>query len=91
MKRRQAATIYQPDMTSDAQLYLDRKAELEDEDRRRYELDAENVTHEIEGEDRIFEMSGNRDMGMFPASLRETHEVRGAEHSTELEVPGNVS
>ena len=77
--------------TTDTQLYVDRKAELEDEERRKYELDATGINHELEGEERIFEMSSGGDSEMRVASFRETHELRGVEHSQELEVPGDAS
>ena len=79
-------------MTSNTQLYVDQKAELEDEERRKYELDAGSITYEMKGEDRIFEMpTSNKGTEMRLASLRETHEMRGAEHSQELEVPGSAT
>ena len=80
----------QPSITRDTQLYVDRKAELEDEERRKYELDAIGKTYEMEGEDRIFEMSSGGDEEMRLASFRETHELRGVEHSQELETPGDA-
>ena len=79
------------DSASDTQPYLDRKAELEDEERRRHELHGGGVTYEMEGEDRVLEMPSGRDTETMLASLRETHEVRGVEHSQELEVPDTVS
>ena len=87
-KRSQLVLMSQPDTTADAQLYVDRKAELEDEERRKYELDATGKRYEMEGEDRILEMSSGGDSEMRLASLRETHELGGVEHSQELEVPG---
>ena len=72
------ALISQPNTPTDTQLYVDRKAELEDEERRKYELDATGKTYEMEAEDRRL------------ASFQETHELRGVEHSQELEVPGNA-
>ena len=90
-KRSQAVIISQLDTTTDTQLYVDRKAELEDEERRKYELDAAGISYEMEGEDRIFEMPSGGDPDMRLASSQETQELRGVEHSRELEVPGNVS
>lgn len=78
-------------MTSNTQLYVDRKAELEDEERRRHEMDAEIPRYEVEGEGRVLEMPCDRDPGTVLPSLREIHEMRGAEHSQELETSGNVS
>ena len=77
----------QPNTTTDTQIYGDRKAELEDEERRKYELDATGKMNEMEGEDRILEMSSCGDTEIRLASFRETHELRGVEHSQELEVP----
>lgn len=88
-KRGQAAfTNHQT--TSNRQLYVDQKAELEDEARRKHELEAGGVTYEMEGEDVIFEMPTDGNMRMGLASSNRTHELRGAECSEELEVPGNT-
>lgn len=89
-KRSQAADAIHPEKSSDAQLYVDQKAELEDEERRRHELEAERTRHELNGEDTIFEMPDNGHSRMHSASSHRPHELRGAEHSQELEVPSNV-
>ena len=70
---------------------MDQKAELEDEERRKHELEAAGIRYEMEGEDKIFEMlgDGNAMAGTAPSDNKQ--ELRGAEHSRELEVPGNVS
>ena len=89
-KRREAATTNQrPNMvTLDTQLYFDQKAELEDEARRKHELDAEGTIPEMEGQDGIFELpTEGGDMGTTLASSQDVHEMGGAEHSTELDVP----
>ena len=79
-------------LTSHSQIYVDRKAELEDEQRRRHELDASGVSYEVDGEDRIFEMStGDRDLGTRSVSMREMQELTGVEHWQELEVPINAT
>ena len=75
---------------SNTQLYVDRKAELEDEERRKHELNATGIMYEMEGEDRIIEMPSGGDTETRLASFRETHELRGVEHSQELEVPGTT-
>ena len=72
------------------QLYVDQKAELEDEERRKHELDASGITYEMEGEDRIFEMPGDGEMGIRSGQSNRTQELRGADHSKELEVPSNL-
>ena len=80
----------QPNTTRDTQLYVDRKAELEDEERRKCEMDATGTLYEMEGEDRILELSSGRDAEMRSASFQETPELRGVEYSQELEVPGDA-
>lgn len=90
-KRSQATLVKQPDMTSDAQPYLDQKAELEDEEQRKYELSSTGIMFEMEGENRIFEMPSDAGTRTKSTSLQGIHEMRGAEHSKELEVPGNAS
>ena len=88
-QRSQATSTNQPDMTSNKQLYVDQKAELEDEERRKHELDADGIAYEMEGEDTFFEMSGDGYKETRSVSNR-TQELRGMEHSTELEVPGSA-
>lgn len=90
-KRSQAAFANYSETTSNTQPYVDQKAELEDEERRKHELEATEIRYEMEGEDKIFEMpgDGNAITGIAPSNNRQ--ELRGAEHSRELEVPGNVS
>lgn len=73
-------------MTSDKQFYVDQKAELEDEERRKHELDAEAIRYEMEAEDKMFEMPSNVDTGTILASSARMPELRGVEHSKELEV-----
>ena len=58
--------------TSDVQLYVDQKAELEDEERRKHELDANGIIYEMDGEDRIFEMPGGGDTGVRSAQSDRT-------------------
>lgn len=89
-KRSLAASTNHPAMTSNVQLYLDQKAELEDEERRKHELDAGGNTYEMEGKDCIFEMPGAGNTETRSASCDKVHELRGAEHSRELEVLGKV-
>ena len=80
----------QPNTTTDTQLCFDQKAELEDEERRKHELDATGKTYEMEGEDKISEMPSGGNAEMRLASFRETHELRGVEHSQELEAPSDA-
>ena len=79
-----------PDVTDNTQPYVDRKAELEDEERRKHELDGAGIRYEVEGQDTFYEMPSNGNAEMRLSSLRQTHEIPGMEHSQELEVPGNV-
>ena len=76
--------------TTDTQIYVDRKAELEDEERRKHELDGGGISYEMEGEDRFFELPSGIDAETSLATIRETQELRGVEHSQELEVPGTA-
>ena len=88
--RRQIAITKQPSNTSVTQLYVDPKAELEDEERRRHELEAGGTRNEMEGGDTIFEMPDDRNAGMRVASIDGFHELGGVENSKELEAPGNT-
>ena len=89
-KRSQTATSDHPETISNTQLYVDQKAELEDDKRGRYELEAVRKTHEMDGEDTVFEIPGNRNSRMQLPSSHGTHELRGPDHSQELEVPRNI-
>ena len=80
----------------ETQPYLQRKAELEAEETRRLELEAVEVRYELDDRDHRNEMPaqgsevGNEiDTVERPAlsSLRERHELKGEEHSKELEAP----
>ncbi|CAD6569695.1 MAG: hypothetical protein ASARMPREDX12_006344 [Alectoria sarmentosa] len=81
-RKKQVAAIStgKDDNTADnSQLYMQQKAELEDEDRRKHELDAQ---------EKIFEMDGDMIHEMPVASrgqrLGQTQELRGEEFSKEL-------
>lgn len=89
-KRSHSALAVDPKTTSDTQLYLDQKAELEDDERRRHELEAGRIMHEMNGQDTVFEMPGDNNSRTQLASSHRTHELRGPDHTQELEVPGNV-
>lgn len=78
--------------------YLQPKAELEDEQRRRHELHGERIVRELDGEDKIFQMPDETGRQRIYEMLetdhvsRETtlsgrHEVMGDEHAQELECP----
>lgn len=67
----------------DTQPYLQNKAELEAEENRKHELEARERRYEMGNEGERYELpAGERE------SMRRTmQELRGEEHSTELEVP----
>ena len=82
------------DASGETQPYLQQKAELEAEEKRRLELEAVEVRYEMDGADNITEMPGNDirneiDTAAEPemSSLRKKHELRGEEFSKELEAP----
>ena len=86
-KRSHAAFTVPPKTTSDTQLYLDQKAELEAEERRRHELEAGRIMHEMDGQDTVFEMPCDNKSRMLS---HKTHELRGPDDTQELEAPGKV-
>ncbi|MCJ1460201.1 hypothetical protein MMC28_010580 [Mycoblastus sanguinarius] len=76
--------------------FLQQKPELDDEERRRHEMQADEIRNEMEGEASRFEMEGEDDRQEVEAeelgrrvipSLEMRHELRGEEHAKELEVP----
>ena len=78
------------------QPYLQQKAELDAEEKRRLELEAVEVRYEMDGSDHRNEMPAQgSEVGnevdtierSALSSLRERHELRGEEHSKELEAP----
>ena len=69
----------------DNQPYLQQKAELEAEEKERHELEAEEKRYEMDGETRIHEIS-DESSHSWPSSYV-MQELRGEEHSRELEVP----
>ena len=89
-KRSHSTLAVVPKTTSDTQLYLDQKAELEDDERRRHELEAGRTMHEMDGQDTVFEMPGDNDSGTQLASSHRTHELRGPDHTQELDVHSNI-
>ncbi len=83
------------DILDKSQPYLQQKAELEAEERRkfelearekRYELDADDIVHEAEGYNNRHEISTERMTPMI-LSLLTRQELRGEEHSRELGSP----
>ncbi len=83
------------DILDKSQPYLQQKAELEAEERRkfeleaqekRYELDADDTIHEAEGENHRHEFSTERIRSPM-LSIRTRQESRGEEYSRELGSP----
>ena len=68
----------------DNQPYFQQKAELEAEEKRKHELEAEERRYELDGESRIHEISDESSHGLPSFYVRQ--ELRGEEHSRELEV-----
>ena len=67
------------------QPYLQQKAELEAEEKRKHELEAEERRYELDGESRIHEIADETSHGLQSPHVRQ--ELKGEEHSGELEVP----
>ena len=65
--------------SDDAQPYLQRKAELDDE-QRRHEMEAVDLRYELEGEDCVHEQSEVERPG-----VRDRQELRGEEYARELD------
>lgn len=73
----------QPATTEVTQPYLQQKAELEDAERRKHELEAHNIVYEMVGGDAIYEVA----TGDQRRRVSTLQELRGTEHSKELEAP----
>lgn len=76
------------------QPYLQQKAELEAEEKRRLELEAEEIRYEFDDAERVHEIPGGEvrnelDTHVRPGmpTLRGMHELRGEDCSKELEAP----
>ena len=80
-------TVNDTALPQDIQPYLQQEAELEDEERRRYEMEAQEVRHEMQGEDDIHEIGLGRDQ----RRISRLQELKGSEPSKELEVPDKSS
>lgn len=68
-----------------SQPYLQPKAELEAEEKRKHELEAEQRRYELDGEGEIHEVYAGDSQAKAPVQTRQ--ELRGEEHSKELEAP----
>ena len=80
------------DPAKDTQPYLRRKAELEDDENRKRELEAQEQRPELNAEDTIYEISGPEDRQELFTDLRTglpshrlKHELAGGEFAQELE------
>lgn len=89
-KRRQAASIDGPERISNVQLYVDQKPELEDQERRKHELDAQEIRYEMEGGNRLFEISEERVTDKRQSTSDVKAELRGEKHSQELDLPAKA-
>lgn len=93
--RRSQSAKSKKDSSDDTQPYLQQKAELDSEERKQLELDGQELRYEMDGVEGRYEMEGDdgphevaaerRRQGLL--SLGQTHELRGEEHSKELEGP----
>ena len=68
----------------DSQPYLQQKAELEAEERRRHELEARQKVHELDGATEIIEIPAGKHEHRI-AVMRSRQELTGGEHSQELD------
>ena len=76
-------TSQEPGSLKDPQPYLQQKAELEAEEKRKHELEARERRYEIGNEGERYELPVEEVGLMMPSR----QELRGEEHSKELEVP----
>lgn len=84
-----------PESSDDTQPYLQQKAELDSEERRQLELDGQELRYEMDGAEGRYEIQRSDVSHEVPVerrrhgllSLGQIHELRGEEHSKELEGP----
>ena len=81
--RRQVRTDDNTTLCEEAQPYLQQKPELGAEEREKYEMEAQEVRHEMQGADAIYEIGPEEDT----RRTSRLQELQGPEHSKELEVP----
>ena len=95
-RKRSESSKHRHGSEEESQPYLQQKAELEAEEKRRLELEAVEVRYEMDGRDHRNEMSahGSEDGNEIDtierpitSSLNDRHELKGEEHSKELEAP----
>ncbi len=83
-KKRRITSSGGVSLQQDNQPYLQQKAELEAEEKRKHELEATERRCEMDGKDATHEVAEEPHDREIP-SLRIRHELSGAEHSHELE------
>ncbi|CAF9940425.1 hypothetical protein IMSHALPRED_002020 [Imshaugia aleurites] len=83
LKEEDATSQEQGSPREDAQPYLQQKGELEAEGKRKHELEARERRYEMGNEGERYELPVEEEDLM----IRTRQELRGEEHSTELEVP----
>ena len=83
LKEEDASSQNQESPHGDTQPYLQQKAELEAEEKQKHELEARERRHEMGIEGEMYELPVEEQNLM----IRTRQELRGEEHSTELEVP----
>ncbi|KAL9629059.1 MAG: hypothetical protein Q9164_007038 [Protoblastenia rupestris] len=71
-------------VAKDGQPYLQEKAELEDEARRKHELEAQARVYELNGDDTLHEISAVGGEHAYSNGTEARQELRGAEHAQEL-------
>ena len=85
-KQKSANQNGQSTATDDGVPYLQQKAELEDQERRKYELEARETGFEMDGENQIYEVVSEGD----GRRMSRFQELRGEEHLKELEGHSNL-
>ena len=83
LKEVNAMSPKQGSLHEDRQPYLQQKAELEAEEKRKHELEARERRYEMDNEGERYELP----VGEQGVVIRTRQELRGEEHSKELEVP----
>ncbi|KAL8896444.1 MAG: hypothetical protein Q9207_007701 [Kuettlingeria erythrocarpa] len=81
-KRRAQSISAKPESSTEDQPYLQQKGELDAEERRRFELDAEQKKYELEGDNDIHELPTTSNS--CARTRLDRHEVRGEEQCKEL-------
>ncbi|KAI4186238.1 MAG: hypothetical protein LQ346_005739 [Caloplaca aetnensis] len=81
-KRKTQSTSGKPESPTEDQPYLQQKGELDAEERRRFELDAEQKKYELEGDNDIHELPTATDS--CARTRLDRQELRGEEHCKDL-------